>query len=638
MKLALVIEGASCPKYSKVFKNLTNPHRALSKDEVEVLELGLTFCPSAKDFNKEELTEDTYWFIHRLKLKEFFFQKKNDITAGINNSGASDIITGSPECNEEQKWESKNSEWYPEEVRNNRSEALTNFIRQIFKDMKMSFNDKKNKKFFNNLDDKKRKALHNLSKDTSIVIKKSDKCGSIVIMSTTDYEKACLEQLQNKTFYEEVESDENITYAEKVRIEVEKLKQQEFINEKQYNSLTSECKTPTFYGLPKMHKVYENFPSLRPICSGTGSPTAKLSQFVDNFLKTAAKNTCSYIKDTTHFILRTKDINVNTSGNKSVFLGTMDVTSLYPNIDHDEGTSACMSFLEQQNPTQIPLSIIKRLILLILQSNTMQFMGKFFHQIKGTAMGTAMAVNYANLFMARFEQKMLEAYHNKTGLRPKLWLRFVDDIFFMWEGDESSLKHFLQFCNNFSEQEKMKSTIKFTYSYSTNSVNFLDTTVFVMEDGSIGTDLYAKPTAAYQYLHQSSYHDPHLIKAIPKSQFIRIRRICSTLNLYWKHTDEYIKHFAKRGYQVSYLKEISAEIASKQREEFLFPKEQPQNERIPLVITYHHKFREISKILHKNYKTMITQAPNMKKIFPQPPMVAFKRNANIKDKIMRAKH
>ena len=35
---------------------------------------------------------------------------------------------------------------------------------------------------------------------------------------------------------------------------------------------------------------------------------------------------------------------------------------------------------------------------------------RFFPQIKGTTMGTPMAVNFANVFMGRFERRMLQDY------------------------------------------------------------------------------------------------------------------------------------------------------------------------------------------------------------------------------------
>ena len=66
-------------------------------------------------------------------------------------------------------------------------------------------------------------------------------------------------------------------------------------------------------------------------------------------------------------------------------------------------------------------------------------------------MGTPMAVNFANLFMAKFEEEMLAEYEKQHGLKPNTWLRYIDDIFFIWCGTEESLKHFINFCNTFAE-------------------------------------------------------------------------------------------------------------------------------------------------------------------------------------------
>ena len=44
----------------------------------------------------------------------------------------------------------------------------------------------------------------------------------------------------------------------------------------------SDTCTPAFYGLPKIHKEYENFPSLRPIVAGYNSVTVKLSEYIDS--------------------------------------------------------------------------------------------------------------------------------------------------------------------------------------------------------------------------------------------------------------------------------------------------------------------------------------------------------------------
>ena len=76
-------------------------------------------------------------------------------------------------------------------------------------------------------------------------------------------------------------------------------------------------------------------------------------------------------------------------------IAALDVESLYPNIDHEEGATACKYYLNQRynQHIQIATKVLKHLTLLILRMITMMFCGIF------TAMGTPMAVNYANSFM-----------------------------------------------------------------------------------------------------------------------------------------------------------------------------------------------------------------------------------------------
>ena len=54
-----------------------------------------------------------------------------------------------------------------------------------------------------------------------------------------------------------------------------------------------------------------------------------------------------------------------------------------------------------------------------------EFNGDHYLQVGGTAMGTALAPNYANIFMDMFETRALENYP----LKPLLWIRFIDDSF-----------------------------------------------------------------------------------------------------------------------------------------------------------------------------------------------------------------
>ena len=145
--------------------------------------------------------------------------------------------------------------------------------------------------------------------------------------------------------------------------------------------------------------------------------------------------------------------------------------------------------------------------------------------------------------MGKFEQLMLRDYEISFHRKPSVWLRYIDNIFFIWNGDEKSLKHFIQFCNSYASNNHMKPTIKFTTNYSQTHVTFSDIKVKV-DNGILVTELYVNLSASFQYLHRTSYHPPHTFRAITKSQFIRIRRICTTLEDYWAHATKFISFFS----------------------------------------------------------------------------------------------
>ena len=122
-----------------------------------------------------------------------------------------------------------------------------------------------------------------------------------------------------------------------------------------------------------------------------------MSEFAVNFLKPASRLARSYIQDTTDFINKTSGLMfIHECPKEKVFIVSMDVQSLYSNIDHKEGIDACSHVLDKRTNQSFPTRVIVKLIQLILKSNAMSFNGRFFHQVKGTVMGTPVTVVYAN--------------------------------------------------------------------------------------------------------------------------------------------------------------------------------------------------------------------------------------------------
>ena len=73
------------------------------------------------------------------------------------------------------------------------------------------------------------------------------------------------------------------------------------------------------------------------------------------------------------------------------------------------------------------------------------------------------------------------------------------------------------------------------------------------------------------------------------------------------------------------------------REELLTYRKKDKSNRVTLVLRFLHKIRGIQQFLQKSYK-IITCNPDLKQIFPDPPMISFRRAPNIRGKVMQANH
>ena len=92
-------------------------------------------------------------------------------------------------------------------------------------------------------------------------------------------------------------------------------------------------------------------------------------------------------------------------------------------------------------------------------------------------------------------------------IKPLLWLRYIDDIFFIWTRGEKQLKNFMK---NF---KSYKFNFKFTYEYTKSEINFLNLKV-KFEKGSLVTSVYIKPTDRHRYLHYRSSHPDQIKRSI----------------------------------------------------------------------------------------------------------------------------
>jgi len=137
-----------------------------------------------------------------------------------------------------------------------------------------------------------------------------------------------MQQLNNKEYYKRVEEDLTSQYEQLINQCINDLINNGNLDMDMGQLLRpTNSRTPLFYMLPKIHKP--NNPG-RPEISSVNSHTETLSAYVDEFLRPLAQSLPSHITDTTDFIIRLKNLG---RVPENIVLATLDVSSLYTNID-----------------------------------------------------------------------------------------------------------------------------------------------------------------------------------------------------------------------------------------------------------------------------------------------------------------
>ena len=150
--------------------------------------------------------------------------------------------------------------------------------------------------------------------------------------------------------------------------------------------------------------------------------------------------------------------------------------------------------------------------------------------------------------MDQLETEFLETQKDK----PFWWVRYIDDIFFIWKHGQEKLKIFL-------DLNKFQPNLNFTSDSSGENVAFLDIE-FKLKQGKIETDFHVKSTDRHQYLSYSSSNPEHTKQSIVFSQSLRISRICSQVEDFREHTTDTRSWFYKRGYPKGLIKKEMGKI------------------------------------------------------------------------------
>ena len=339
----------------------------------------------------------------------------------------------------------------------------------------------------------------------TITIKPADKNLGIVLLNTEDYIERCMEHLMDTNVYRPAHSFPDAELTQLITNQLVAFRHILHSHSKPlylFLQPTHKHRTPQFYGIPKIHKHFTQVPPIRPIVSHTNSLLSPTAKFIDHILQPLAQLYKDCIQNSTSLILQLEDLTIP----DNAILVSIDIESLYPSIPQTE----CLDIIynEMHSHRELILfdpNLVIKLLHININYNYFNFAGITFQQTRGTAMGAAFSPTIANIFLSVTLKKFMQTQHTT----PIFLARYIDDIFMVWPGDQD-LHQFMNALNSFHP------TLRFTYEYSTSSINYLDVTIYKGERFNttqlLDVKTYQKPQNLYQYLHYTSSHPQSVFK------------------------------------------------------------------------------------------------------------------------------
>jgi hypothetical protein len=293
-----------------------------------------------------------------------------------------------------------------------------------------------------------RRFIKELLTDRSITIKPADKNLGLAFVDTSWYNSELKRMLSDTITYKPCQNitDTNGTL---IRFSVDELKIKLLVQLKsiadryrstlmEWNSEQAEqigkylsqkinkesSSVPNIYLLIKVHKPKGLCG--RPIVPCTRWITTPASVLADHLLQEIMRKANIYwlIKDTKSLV---NDIEQTILPSSDGIFVTADIASLYTNIDTKLGLNLVREFLSEQKVNEDLAKLIMELIEFVMLNSYLSHQGRIFHQIDGTAMGTAAAPTYANIVVYMLERSIVKEFSERGALH--FYRRFLDDLF-----------------------------------------------------------------------------------------------------------------------------------------------------------------------------------------------------------------
>jgi hypothetical protein len=494
-----------------------------------------------------------------------------------------------------------------------------------------------------------RQAMFQLKHDPTIVVKPSDKNMGLCILDRTWYEAECNRQLSDAATYQQVPASSIPDLCRRLQQRVRTLVDQYrcYLPEDVCIYLeAASCEpsvVPYFYLLPKVHKLHAvtraHLPSLkgRPIAACHSWVTNALSVYLADVLNSVCYQQFPQVLPDSKALVHLLE---HTPVARDAWLVTFDVESMYPSIDNASAVHACA---QAAHAPGRPGSMIECMLGFVMEHGYCQFNGSFYQQVKGTVMGTPVAPPYSNIYIAACLEAVVKA--SSPDDWPKLYKRFIDDGFFVWERDEASLLAFLQVLNS------TLPNIRLTWQYSQSSIDYMDLTVTKCMDGTdsvvpLKVTTYQKPHNQYMYIPYHSFHRRGVFKGFIKAELQRYA-VTNTQPADFDHMKAlFMQRLVDRGYPVSQLQRWFAAVDHACRVDLLCRPSGARERRSsqpPVLVLPNGQFEmtaNIAAVLNRVYAAY-KHHPAVATIFGGSSarlIVAYCKNRSLGARLIRARH
>jgi hypothetical protein len=457
-------------------------------------------------------------------------------------------------------------------------------------------------KIQDNLSYKMKQTMSNLLKDKSRIIAPADKNVGVTICTKADYDAGILEQLNDKCFQKLKYKSQAYAIAKKFIFDLNNIcttfensdpsaKFIPFLRSTTFNE-KSHVFNPV-YALWKIHKPYKSrLPPMRLIVPTSQCYTKKAALLVDELLQPIVKQLITVLPSSSAMLKDLKQLKIERDDIKFT---TLDVSALYPSIPIDKGILAVETILNDSTLTQHmkrhTKTLIIELLTIVMHSIVVEFENQTYLQISGTAMGSTLAVVFANIYMYILESNALKLLTHQ----PLYYKRYIDDIIYLTDHLTSHILHQL-----LTVQDPIN--IKFTGNIAEDKCIHMDLEL-ELQDRNIKTNLHQKSINRYMYSPKSSFVPPHQRTAFISNEVRRYAINCSTIEDWTHFTQLFVNRLNLRGYRNKLISDSISNLYYEDRKSFFekVSKQKNANQRSTLVLQYDHFSNDIKDIVHKNW-------------------------------------